>query len=85
LYIQYTMDQLPLPMDLEDDIPPNHLVRVINGAVNRLDDKIFRDAYHGSTLLARLPKRSVKISCLCGLPADNAQTSGPLIAFALSE
>ena len=41
LYIQYTMDQLCLPMDLEEDIPQNHLVRVVNEAVNKLDDAIF--------------------------------------------
>jgi transposase len=45
LYIQYTRDQLTLPMDLEEDIPKNHLVRVVNAAVNRLDDKIFASAY----------------------------------------
>jgi hypothetical protein len=27
LYIQYTMDQLCLPMDLEEDIPEHHLDR----------------------------------------------------------
>lgn len=48
MYIQYTMDQLYLPMDLEDDIPQNHLVRVVNEAVNRLDDdQIFKAAYPG--------------------------------------
>jgi transposase len=45
LYIQYTMDQLFLPMDLEEDIPQNHLVRLVNAAVNRLDDAIFDAAY----------------------------------------
>ena len=42
MYIQYTMDQLCLPMDLEVDIPLNHLVRVVNAAVNQLDDAILR-------------------------------------------
>ncbi|GJM78285.1 hypothetical protein HMSSN139_07810 [Paenibacillus sp. HMSSN-139] len=45
MYIQYTMDQLCLPMDLEEDIPANHLVRVVNTSVNRLDDAIFDAAY----------------------------------------
>ncbi len=48
-----------LPMDLEEDIPENHLVRVVNTAVNRLDDAIFdtaypgggRDSYHPNTEL----------------------------------
>ncbi|MFC7680864.1 hypothetical protein [Paenibacillus sp. GCM10028914] len=46
MYIQYTFDQLYLPMDLENDIPSNHLVRVVNEAVNCLDDQIFQAAYH---------------------------------------
>lgn len=41
------MDQLYLPMDLEEDIPANHLVRVVNEAVNRLDHRIFFTAYPG--------------------------------------
>lgn len=41
MYITYTMDQLFLPMDLEEDIPAHHLVRIVNEAVNQLDDKIF--------------------------------------------
>lgn len=41
MYIQYTMDQLCLPMDLEEDMPDNHLARVVNAAVERLDDTIF--------------------------------------------
>lgn len=41
------MNQLYLPMDLEEDIPANHLVRVANAAVNRLDDAIFDAAYPG--------------------------------------
>jgi transposase len=47
LYKQYTMDQLCLPMDLEEDIPPNHLVHVVNAAVNRLDDTIFDARFAG--------------------------------------
>ncbi len=61
MYIQYTMDQLHLPMDLEDDIPPNHLVRVVNEAVNRLDDKIFRDAYPGGGRDSYHPKMLTKV------------------------
>ncbi|MFC3342489.1 hypothetical protein ACFOHW_08870 [Paenibacillus abyssi] len=37
-------EQLTLPMDLQEDIPENHLVRVINDAVNRLPMKIFTPA-----------------------------------------
>ncbi|OKP91006.1 hypothetical protein A3844_03925 [Paenibacillus helianthi] len=61
MYIQYTMDPLCLPMDLEEDIPPNHLVRVVNAAVNRLDDAIFDAAYPGGGRDSYHPKMLTKV------------------------
>jgi transposase len=61
LYIQYTMDQLTLPMDLEEDIPVNHLVRVVNAAVNRLSDDIFASAYPGGGRDSYHPKMLTKV------------------------
>jgi len=61
LYIQYNMDQLFLPMDLEEDIPENHLVRVVNEAVNRIDDRIFDAAYPGGGRDSYHPKMLTKI------------------------
>lgn len=61
MYIQYTMDQLCLPMDLEEDIPENHLVRVVNAAVNHLDDKIFATAYPGGGRNSYHPKMLTKV------------------------
>ncbi|MFC5653548.1 transposase [Paenibacillus solisilvae] len=61
LYIQYTMDQLTLPMDLEEDIPENHLVRVVNAAVNRLSDDLFADAYPGGGRDSYHPKMLTKV------------------------
>jgi transposase len=61
LYIHYTMDQLYLPMDLEEDIPEYHLVRVVNAAVNRLDDKIFAAAYPGGGRDSYHPKMLTKV------------------------
>lgn len=61
MYIQYTMDQLCLPMDLEEDIPENHLVRVVNAAVNRLDDAIFDAAYPGGGRDSYHPKMLTKV------------------------
>ena len=61
MYIQYTMDQLCLPMDLEEDIPANHLVRVVNAAVNRLDDSIFNAAYPGGGRDSYHPKMLTKV------------------------
>ncbi|MCY9661992.1 transposase [Paenibacillus anseongense] len=61
MYIQYTMDQLTLPMDLAEDIPDNHLVRVVNAAVDRLSDKIFADAYPGGGRDSYHPKMLTKV------------------------
>jgi transposase len=55
------MDQLTLPMDLEEDIPHNHLVRVVNEAVNRLDDNIFSSAYPGGGRDSYHPKMLTKV------------------------
>ncbi|MGO4184934.1 hypothetical protein AB4Z17_27565 [Paenibacillus sp. TAF43_2] len=61
MYIQYTMDQLTLPMDLAEDIPENHLVRVGNTAVNRLSDRIFSAAYPGGGRDSYHPKMLTKV------------------------
>jgi transposase len=61
LYIQYTMDQLCLPMDLEELIPAHHIVRVVNMAINSLDDRIFTTAYPGGGRDSYHPKMMTKI------------------------
>lgn len=61
MYIKYTMDQLTLPLDLEEDIPQNHLVRVVNEAVNRLSDGIFSSAYPGGGRDSYHPKMLTKV------------------------
>lgn len=61
MFIEYNMDQLYLPMDLELDIPANHISRVVNTAVNRLDDAIFEMAYPGGGRDSYHPKMMTKI------------------------
>ncbi|MGG1596157.1 transposase [Paenibacillus naphthalenovorans] len=61
MYIQYNMDQLCLPMDLEEDIPAGHLVRIVNDEVNRLDDNIFAAAYPGGGRDSCHPKMLTKV------------------------
>lgn len=39
----HTQVLLFLPMDVEDTVPPNHVVRVVNDAVDRLDDALWVD------------------------------------------
>jgi len=58
-------------MDLEESIPVNHLVRVVNAAVNRLDDATFDAAYPEggrdsciSSCFYRLPKLSLYLILL---------------------
>ncbi|TYP79274.1 hypothetical protein BCM02_101392 [Paenibacillus methanolicus] len=48
MYKEYIMDQLSLPMDLQEDIPQNHLVRIVNEAVDRLNMNLFTKAYPGA-------------------------------------
>jgi transposase len=55
------MDQLWMPSDLEEWIAPHHLVRVINDAVNRLDDAIFDAAYPGGGRDSYHPKMMTKV------------------------
>jgi hypothetical protein len=38
-FVRYEMNQLFLPMDLEELVPSNHVVRVINDAINKLGNK----------------------------------------------
>ncbi|WP_238413493.1 transposase [Alicyclobacillus sp. TC] len=61
MFIEYNMDQQYLPMDLELDIPPGHISRVVNTAVNRLDDTIFKTAYPGGGRDSYHPKMMTKI------------------------
>jgi hypothetical protein len=48
-------------MDLEEDIPEHHLVRIVNAAVNRLDDGIFDAAYPGGGRDSYHPKMLTKV------------------------
>ena len=61
MYIQYNMNQLHLPMDLETEIPANHLVRVVNTAVDSLSDTIFDAAYPGGGRNSYHPKMMTKV------------------------
>ena len=37
VFKEYTQNQLSLPLDMECLIPPTHMVRVINQAVDQMD------------------------------------------------
>jgi transposase len=55
------MDQLFLPMDLEELIPPGHVVRVVNEAVNRISDDVFLKYYPGGGRSSFHPKMLTKV------------------------
>ncbi|GMA64366.1 hypothetical protein GCM10025859_48060 [Alicyclobacillus fastidiosus] len=60
-FIQYNMGQLFLPMDLEDLIPANHVVRIVNDTVERMDDELFFQYYPGGGRSSFHPKMLTKV------------------------
>lgn len=61
MYMQYNMNQQYLPMDLETEIPANHIVRVVNDAVDQLKDAVFDEAYPGGGRDPYHPKMLTKV------------------------
>lgn len=60
-FVDYNMDQLFLPMDLEELIPPQHVVRVVNDAIDRVKDDVFLQHYPGGGRSSYHPKMMTKI------------------------
>jgi len=60
-FINYNMDQLILPLDLEIKIPPNHLSRLVHQVVEQIDDKILYRVYPGGGRAAYHPKMMLKV------------------------
>lgn len=52
----YNMDQLYLPMDLEVEIPTHHVCRIVNRAVEELDENILYRCYDGADVLLIIRK-----------------------------
>ena len=57
----YRRDQLFLPMDFADRIPAQHVVRVVNDAVDQLSDAVFDNVYPGGGRPPYHPKLMAKI------------------------
>ena len=57
----YTMDQLRLPTNLEELIPTNHLVRVVNDAIEKMDLSILLKQYKGGGTSSYHPKMMLKV------------------------
>ncbi len=56
-----TMGQLQLPTDLETLIPPNHLVRVVHDAIEKMDLSPLLKHYNGGGTSSYHPKMMLKV------------------------
>jgi transposase len=62
VFKEYTMGQMVLlPRDLEDEIEPNHLVRVVHAAVEKMDLKKVYEQYTGGGTSSYHPKMLLKV------------------------
>ena len=57
----YTMGQLQLPTNLEDLIPENHVVRVVNETIDNMDLSILMRPYKGGGTSSFHPKMMLKV------------------------
>ena len=59
---EYNQDQLQfLPPSLEELIPKNHLVRIVNKVINQIDLKVLEDSYVGGEASNYHPKMMLKV------------------------
>lgn len=62
VFKEYTMGQMVLlPVDLEEEIEPNHLVRVVNAAVEKMDLRKVYEQYAGGGTSSYHPKMLLKV------------------------
>ena len=62
VFKEYTMGQMALlPVDLEEEIPPEHLVRVVNAAVEKMDLRKVYEQYKGGGTSSYHPKMLLKV------------------------
>ena len=57
----YQMDQMRLPMSLDDLIPEDHLVRVVNSAIERMNIEPLMKQYKGGGTSSYHPKMMLKV------------------------
>jgi transposase len=57
----YNMNQLQLPMSLDDLIPDDHLVRVVNNAIDQMNIESLLKKYKGGGTSAYHPKMMLKV------------------------
>src|SRR5512144_109513 len=62
IFKEYTMGQIVLlPVDLEEEIEPNHLVRVVNAAVEKMELSKVYEQYAGGGTSSYHPKMLLKV------------------------
>lgn len=62
VFKEYTMGQIVLlPVDLEDEIEPNHLVRVLNAAIEKMNLSMVYEQYLGGGTSSYHPKMLLKV------------------------
>ena len=62
MFKEYTMGQIMLlPVDLEEEIEPNHLVRVVNAAIEKMDLRVVYEQYTGGGTSSYHPKMLLKV------------------------
>lgn len=61
IFKPYQMNQLMLPMSLDDLIPANHLVRVVNSAIERMNIDPLLKRYKGGGTSSYHPKMMLKV------------------------
>jgi transposase len=61
MYKQYNTDQLSLPMDIQVLIPQNHLARLIDLAVDKMDSTVFFSLHPGGCRPQYHPKMMLKV------------------------
>lgn len=57
----YDMNQLKLPIDLEVDVSENHLVKIVNNAIERMDLTVLINKYKGGGTSAYHPMMMLKV------------------------
>ncbi|WP_175638096.1 IS1182 family transposase [Metabacillus schmidteae] len=60
-FVNYNMNQLVLPLDLEILIPQNHLSTIVHEAVEKLDDTLLVQPYKGGGRPSYHPKMLLKV------------------------
>jgi transposase len=58
---EYNMNQLMIPMSIEDLIPKNHLVRVVNSTIDKLNIEPLLKLYEGGGRSSYHPKMMLKV------------------------